>query len=463
MNKVTPIILSGGIGARLWPLSTKNLPKQFLNLPFHSKNNLFEQTILGLKKSKVFNNPLIVCSEKHKFLVLDSLSRIQSKYSSIIVEKLSKNTAPSVLIGSLFSMKFLKSKFSLILPSDHFIKQRDYTKLIPRNINEIKSHIIYGIRPRFPSEDYGYIQISKNLKKLNDILNFYEKPNKKKAEKFINNKYFWNSGIFLLNNEKLISDFEKYQPKILEISLKIIKELKKDLQFLDTNHNLMRKLPEISFDNAILEKNDNIKMMKFGQNWTDLGSWNSLMDLSDNDVKLENNSKIYNNSKNSTVVSDRKNTILNDVENIFVISQKESLYISSKKNVNYIKEILNNRNFKSITDYQNIFFKPWGHYETFINSPNYLVKKLTIKPKHRLSLQYHNYRTEHWIIVEGIAKITKGNSQKILKKNESTFIPLGLKHCIENIGEVNLEIIEVQMGKILKESDIIRLDDPYKR
>tara|TARA_B100000963_G_scaffold318966_1_gene300453 strand:- start:617 stop:2008 length:1392 start_codon:yes stop_codon:yes gene_type:complete len=463
VNKVTPIILSGGIGTRLWPLSTKNLPKQFLKLPFYSKNNLFEQTILGLKRSAIFNKPLIVCSEKHKFLVLDSLSRIKSKYSNIIVEKLSKNTAPSILIGSLFSMNVLRSKFSLILPSDHFVKQRNYTKLIPSNINEIKNHIIYGIKPHFPSEDYGYIKIAGKLKKLNDILSFHEKPNKKKAEQFIKDDYFWNSGIFLLNNEKLISDFEKYQPKILEISSKIIKKLKKDLQFLDTNHNLMKKLPEISFDNAILEKNDNIKMIKFGQDWTDLGSWNSLMDLSDNNIKLENNSKIYNNSKNSTVVSDRKNTILNDVENIFVISQKESLYISSKKNVNNIKEILNNRNFKSISDYQNIFFKPWGHYETFINSPNYLVKKLTIKPKHRLSLQYHNYRTEHWIIVEGIAKITKGNSQKILKKNESTFIPLGLKHCIENIGKVNLEIIEVQMGKILKESDIIRLDDPYKR
>ncbi len=138
MNKVTPIILSGGVGARLWPLSTENLPKQFLKLPFNSKNNLFEQTILGLKKSKIFNNPLIVCSEKHKFLVLESLSRIKSKYSNIIVEKLSKNTAPSILIGSLFSMNFLKSKFSLILPSDHFVRQRDYTKLIPRNINEIK-------------------------------------------------------------------------------------------------------------------------------------------------------------------------------------------------------------------------------------------------------------------------------------------------------------------------------------
>ena len=463
MNKVTPIILSGGVGARLWPLSTENLPKQFLKLPFDSKNNLFEQTILGLKKSKIFNNPLIVCSEKHKFLVLESLSRIKSKYSNIIVEKLSKNTAPSILIGSLFSMNFLKSKFSLILPSDHFVRQRDYTKLIPRNINEIKNHIIYGIKPHFPSEDYGYIQISGKLKKLNDIINFHEKPNKKKAEKFLKNNYFWNSGIFLLNNEKLVSDFEKYHPKILQISFEIIKKLKKDLQFLDTNQDLMKKLPEISFDNAILEKNNNIKMMKFEQNWADLGSWNSLMELSNNDVKLENDTKIYNNSKNSAIVSDRKNTILNDVDDIFVISKKESLYISSKENVSNIKEILNDKKFKSISDYQNIFFKPWGHYEIFINSPNYLVKKLTIKPKHRLSLQYHNFRTEHWVIVEGVAKITKGKSKKILKKNESTFIPLGLKHCIENIGKVNLEIIEVQMGKILKESDIIRLDDPYKR
>jgi mannose-6-phosphate isomerase-like protein (cupin superfamily) len=187
------------------------------------------------------------------------------------------------------------------------------------------------------------------------------------------------------------------------------------------------------------------------------------MEISDRNVKLENGIKIYNNSSSSKVVSDRKNTILNDVDNIFVISKKESLYISSKKNINSIKEILNDKKFKSISDNQNIFFKPWGHYETFINSPNYLVKKLTIKPKHRLSLQYHNFRTEHWIIVEGIAKITKGNSKKILRKNESTFIPLGVKHCIENIGKVNLEIIEVQMGEILKESDIVRLDDPYKR
>ena len=255
----------------------------------------------------------------------------------------------------------------------------------------------------------------------------------------------------------------KISSKILQISFEIIKKLKKDLQFLDTNQDLMKKLPEISFDNAILEKNNNIKMMKFEQNWADLGSWNSLMELSNNDVKLEKDTKIYNNSKNSTIVSDRKNTILNDVDDIFVISKKESLYISSTENVNSIKEILNDKKFKSIADYQNIFFKPWGHYEIFISSPNYLVKKLTIKPKHRLSLQYHNFRTEHWVIVEGIAKITKGNTKKILKKNESTFIPLRLKHCIENIGKVNLEIIEVQMGKILKESDIIRLDDPYKR
>ena len=194
-------------------------------------------------------------------------------------------------------MNFLKSKFSLILPSDHFVRKRNYTKLIPKNINEIKNHIIYGIKPNFPSEDYGYIQISGQLKKINNVLSFHEKPNKKKAEQFLKNNTFGILVFFLLNNEKLISDFEKFQPKILEISLKIIKKLKKDLQFLDTNQDLMKKLPEISFDNAILEKNNNIQMMKFDQDWTDLGSWNSLMELSDNDVKLEKDTKIYNNSK----------------------------------------------------------------------------------------------------------------------------------------------------------------------
>ena len=244
---------------------------------------------------------------------------------------------------------------------------------------------------------------------------------------------------------------------------KIISQLKIDLDFIETDLKSMKKLPEISFDRAFLEKTKSLSMMEFKQTWFDLGAWNTLSDLSEQNVMLNKKAKIINNSKNSNVISDKKNTILNDVPNIVVISQKESLLISSKKNVGNVKKILEDKKNKSFTDFQNVFYKPWGHYETFIDSQNYLVKKLTIKPKHRLSLQLHKFRSEHWIVVEGTAKITKGKSRQTLHKNESTFIPQGVVHCIENIGEQHLEIIEVQMGKILKETDIIRLDDPYKR
>ena len=463
MNKVTPIILSGGIGSRLWPLSTKNKPKQFLKLPFNSKYNLFEQTLLGLNKSKRFSKPIIVCSETNKFMILESLNNLKQPYEDIIVEKISKNTATSVLLGILHSMKKTKSGFSLILPSDHFIPNRDYSKLIPSNLNSDQPHIIYGIKPEFASTDYGYISIKNRKKKISEVNNFFEKPSKKRAQHFLNSGFFWNSGIFLLNNNNLISNFKEYHPQIYSICEKLISILKTDLEFRETNMKLMKDLPEISFDKAILEKNNSLSMMKFSQHWRDLGSWGSLTELSEKNVKLDRNITILNDSKNSHVISDKKNTVLNDIPNIIVVALKESILISSKKNIDKVKDILREKKNRSITNFQNLFYKPWGHYETFINTNNYLVKKLTIKPKHRLSLQFHKFRSEHWVIVDGIAKITKGKSKKILKANESTYIPKGVIHCIENIGKKNLEIIEVQMGNVLKESDIVRLDDPYKR
>ena len=463
MRKITPIILSGGVGLRLWPLSTTNLPKQFLKLPFNSKYNLFEQTLLGLKKSKVFDKPLILCSEKHKFLILDSLEKLKISFEDIIVEKISKNTASSVLLGVLFCMGKKKSENSLILPSDHFIPRRDYSVLIPKSMDSIKSPLIFGLKPKFASVDYGYICKDNENKEISKVSKFFEKPSKRKAKIYLSLGYYWNSGIFLLNNKNLKSEFKKFHPNIYATCKKIIAQLKNDLDFIETDLKLMKKLPAISFDRAILEKTESLLMKEFKQTWFDLGSWNTLSELSERNIMLDRKVRIINNSKNSNVISDKKNTILNDVPNIFVISQKESLLISSKKNISNVKKILEDKKNKSFTNFQNIFYKPWGHYETFIDSKDYLVKKLTIKPNHRLSLQLHKFRSEHWVIVEGTAKITKGKSKKTLYKNESTFIPQGVVHCIENIGDNYLEIIEVQMGKVLKETDIIRLDDPYKR
>ena len=460
-KKVTPIILSGGIGSRLWPLSTKNLPKQFLNLPFKSKNNLFEQTILGLKNKKEFYKPIIVCSDNHKFLALDILKK--KNYSCIIAEKISKNTATSVLLGVLYSRKFLLNDFSLIIPSDHYIENRDYSLLIPKDISKIESHVIYGVKPTFPSINYGYIKAENSIKTISQVLGFFEKPSLTRAKVFLKKKYFWNSGIFLINNEKLVRDFKKYHPTILKYCEKIIDNLIIDLDFFVTRESMMKKIPEISFDKAILEHNDSLVMMKFNQSWRDLGSWNSIVDLSEKNTKLSNNVNIFNNSKNSNVITDKRITVLNDVSNIIVVSKKESFNISSKKSVNEIRDIQKKYNLKSLFDSQDLFYKPWGHYEVILKTDTYLLKKIVIKIGQRLSLQIHKYRSEHWIIADGKAKIIRGNKKIILKKNESTFIPIGMKHSVENIGNKNLEIIEVQMGKVLKESDITRLDDPYKR
>ena len=461
MTKITPIILSGGIGSRLWPLSTKNLPKQFLNLPFNSNKTLFEQTLSGLKNKK-FEKPIIVCSEGHKFLALESL-KSKKNFSAILCEKLPKNTASSVILGVIYSMKVLKSNFSIILPSDHDIKNRNYSSLIPKNIKDLNSHVIYGVKPTSASTNYGYIKAEENGKKVSTVLGFFEKPSQDKASFYFKNNYFWNSGIFLINNKKLINDFKKYQPKIINLCLKLFENLKPDLDFLITDKSIMRKLPEISFDKAILERNDSLKIMKFNQAWRDLGSWNAITNISKNNILLDKNSRIFNNSKNSSVISDKKITILNDVPDVTVVAKRESLLISSKKNVDSIKKILKIKKLESAFNNQNIFYKPWGYYEVILNAKDYLLKKIVIKKDHRLSLQIHKHRSEHWIVVDGVAEITKGNKKQILKKNESTFIPLGMKHCIENIGKKNLEIIEIQIGKILKETDIIRLDDPYKR
>ena len=463
MSKITPIILSGGVGLRLWPLSTTNLPKQFLKLPFNTKYNLFEQTLLGLKKSKVFDKPLILCSDKHKFLILESLEKLKISFEDIIVEKISKNTASSVLLGVMYCVDKKKSENSLILPSDHFIPKRDYSRLIPKSMDAFENSLIFGIKPKFASVDYGYICKDNKNNEISKVSKFFEKPNKQKAKVYLSRGYYWNSGIFLLNNKHLQSEYKRYYPNMYAKCKKIISELRIDLDFIETDLKLMKKLPAISFDRAILEKTQYLLMKELKQTWFDLGAWNTLSELSEQNVMLNKKVKIINNSKNSNVISDKKNTILNDVPNVFVISQKESLLISSKKNIGNVKKILEDKKNKSLTHFQNIFYKPWGHYETFIDSKDYLVKKLTIKPKHRLSLQLHKFRSEHWVIVEGTARITKGKSKKTLHKNESTFIPQGVVHCIENIGNNNLEIIEVQMGKILKESDIIRLDDPYKR
>ena len=462
MKKIVPIILSGGIGSRLWPLSTKNLPKQFLKLPFGAENNLFQQTLEGFKNKTVFERPTVVCGDDHKFLLYESIKK-KKEMGTIIVEKIQKNTATSVLLGCLFALN-QGAEYALVVPSDHYLKKRDYSKIIPKDFRKFPSHTIFGIKPSEPNVDFGYIKV-KEPERLNSIVDkFFEKPNHSSAKTYINKKYFWNSGMFLININILKKNYKELHPAMLKTCQQIINNLKFDLNFLITSRELMKPLKKLSFDTAILEKVADINMTKLNVEWDDLGTWPSLRKYSKkNEIKLDKEITIHNESKNTFVVSDKRNTIINDIHDSLVVSYKDSLFVTSIKKANSIKNVLSQRKYSNVNDFQSLFFKPWGFYEVFSSSENYLLKKISIKPKCRLSLQKHKYRSEHWVVVKGKAKITKGRVISILKKNQSTFIQKGLRHCIENIGQGYLEIIEVQIGSMLSEDDIVRYDDPYKR
>ncbi|MBC33439.1 MAG: mannose-1-phosphate guanylyltransferase/mannose-6-phosphate isomerase [Rickettsiales bacterium] len=462
MKKIVPIILSGGIGSRLWPLSTKNLPKQFLNLPFGSKQNLFQQTLKGFKNRKVFDKPIVICGDEHKFLLFDSV-KSKNEVGNIIVEKIQKNTAASVLLGSLYAMKN-GAEYVMVVPSDHYLKRRDYSKIIPKEYMNFPSHTIFGIKPNEPNVDYGYIKVKEPNRQTSIVEKFFEKPNKINAMAYVKKNYFWNSGMFLINIEVLKNNYQKFHPNMFKICKEIINNLKFDLDFLVAPYKLMKPLEKISFDTAILEKVSDIYMTKLKVEWDDLGTWSSLRKYSNKDeIKLDKKITVHNDSDNTFVISDKRNTIVNDLSNAIVVSYKDSLFASSIKKANDIKHILSQKKYSKVNNFQSLFFKPWGFYEVFSSTENYLLKKISIKPKCRLSLQKHKYRSEHWVVVKGKAKVIKGKEIKVLKENQSTFIPKGLKHCIENIGKGYLEIVEVQIGSILSEDDIIRFDDPYKR
>ena len=425
---------------------------------------MFQKTIKGFKKKKTFNEPLVICSDSHKFLAVESLSNIRSKNSGIIVEEIQRNTATSVLLGVLYSLKNLDSDYSLITPSDHHIPNRNYEDLIPGNLNINDGHYIYGIKPLSPSSDFGYIEVNDYSKRKSKVTKFHEKPSERIAKTYIKNNFFWNSGIFLINNKIIVNDYKRFQPRILKYCEKIIRNLKRDLEFFRAQKKLLAPLPDLSFDSAILEKNNNLEMVKLNIEWKDLGTWNALKDtIKKSTIKLNQNSKIFNNSKNTLVLSEKKNTVINGVSNLTVVSTEDSLLVSANESSNKIKDILSKKNFKNFLNSGSIVFKPWGSYQVILEDKEYLIKKILVKTSHRLSLQKHKHRSEHWVVVSGKARITKGKKTKIIVKDESTFIPKGEVHCIENCGDVILEIIEIQMGKLLSEDDIIRLDDPYKR
>tara|TARA_Y100000589_G_C27171179_1_gene636791 strand:+ start:663 stop:2099 length:1437 start_codon:yes stop_codon:yes gene_type:complete len=475
-NNIYPVILCGGYGTRLWPLSRKSFPKQFLSLNSQSNYSLLQETQIRIKNFKKFSNTIFICNEEHRFLVAEQMREIDVKPNSIILEPIGRNTAPSIALAALQSLKSNKESILLILSSDHLMSCDKYFDIGLQNAFELAEDgriVTFGIKPTSPNTGFGYIQSKKTLNFESaegcEIKRFIEKPNLSLAREFLlDERYSWNSGMFVFKAATIISEIKKFYPEIIYSCEKALEYSKEDLDFKRIEEKVFSECPSCSIDVAVMEKTKIGSVVPLNIKWTDIGSWKSLWEYEkkneqgnvvEGSVFLKNvNNSYFNSSKNRLLVG----MGLND---LVVVDTDDVTLISSKNNSQDLKNLVQEIKAIGIIEAENhkTGYRPWGKYVSIARDEFWQVKLIEVKPGQSLSLQKHNYRSEHWVVVKGIAQVRIEDNTFTLNENQSTFIPLGLKHQLSNLGKENLSIIEVQCGTYLGEDDIVRYEDKYGR
>ena len=466
---IIPVILSGGSGTRLWPLSRKLHPKQFIELM--GKTTLFQEAVLRLPES--IESPLIICNEEHRFLAAEQLREINKEPKNIILEPVGRNTAPAIALAALKSIKESEDAILLVLSADHLIQDMDkFHQAIALATKQAEQNklVTFGIAPNKIETGYGYIKanISKN-KNYYDIDEFVEKPDYKTAKKYVDSGgYFWNSGMFMFKASVYLSELEKYEPEILSACQKSCQTEFYDLDFIRLNEQEFLKCPSQSIDYAVMEKTKNASMVVLDANWNDVGSWTALWDsqVKDNndnlvvgDVILDKVSDTYVHSTSNRLVS------VIGLSNLIVVDTQDAVLVTNKEHAQDVKNIVEKikKSGRLESDQHRKIFRPWGYYDSIDRGEGFQVKRILVNPGQKLSLQKHNHRSEHWVVVKGKAQVTCGEKTFQLIENQSTYISLGKVHRLENIEDTPLEIIEIQTGSYLGEDDIIRIDDDYER
>lgn len=467
------IILCGGSGTRLWPVSRSLMPKQFVKL--FDNMSLFQLTFQ--RNQKVSNNFMVVTNFDHYFMAIDQMPEVDSsKVSSanFLLEPVGRNTAPAVALAC-FGLD--KDEIVFITPSDHLIKNLENygnavesaAKLAERNFL-----VTFGITPSYPETGYGYIEYEGE-----DVLSFKEKPDLATAEKYLKSENFlWNSGMFCFKAGVYLEELKKYSPKIYETS----KSASENSVMISSNQMKidlkdMQDIPENSIDYAVMEKSEMVKVIKSDFGWSDLGSFDSFFDemekdIDDNHIIVGHNASFGNNIGEPITINSCRNllitekqTALIDVEDLLVIDSSDALLISKKGSSQKVKDVVNilKKRKSELVDIHRIAHRPWGTYEVLLESKSYKIKRIILKPGSRVSLQKHFHRSEHWIVVSGTATVTVGESSFIVRPNESAYIKMGELHRLENQGKIDLVIVEVQVGEYTGEDDIVRIQDDFKR
>ncbi|MFK5968699.1 MAG: mannose-1-phosphate guanylyltransferase/mannose-6-phosphate isomerase [Candidatus Marithrix sp.] len=468
---LTPVILSGGVGSRLWPLSREHYPKQLLALV--GKNTLLQNTILRLASLTEQANPVIVCNEKHRFLVAEQLHNIDIEPANIILEPAGRNTAPAVAVAAFTALAKDPEAILMVLPADHLIADAaKFCQAIEAGIQLAEANylVTFGIVPNSPETGYGYINASDFIEDTValSVESFVEKPDLEIAKQYLESgKYYWNSGMFLFKAAKYLQELEKFAPDILGTCRLAVDNALEDKEFLRLDSGAFKACTSDSIDYAVMEHTNAAVVIPLDAGWNDVGAWSSLWEVSEQDDNgnVTLGDVITENVTNSYLRAEHRLLAVVGIQDLIVIETADAVLVAHKDKVQDVKQIVSQlkASQRSETELHRKVYRPWGYYETIDIKERFQVKRITVNPGSSLSLQMHYHRSEHWVIVQGTAKITKNDEVFVLTENQSTYIPIGTKHRLENQGRIPLEIIEVQSGSYLGEDDIVRYEDVYGR
>ena len=468
--KIQPVILSGGSGTRLWPLSRRDFPKQYLSLT--SDNTMLQETILRLNGLNGLLDPIIVCNVDHRFLVAEQCQQIGIKNPTILLEPIGRNTAPAIAAASMCSLQESNDPVLLVLSADHAIQDADaFHKAINVAIQQAQRGklVTFGIVPTDANTGYGYIKFSKrDTGDAYQVEKFVEKPNLETAESYLRQgDYFWNSGMFIFKSKVLLDNLEVHSPEIVTSVNRSVAHAVQDLDFIRLESRAFESSPADSIDYALMEKSDNMMVVPLEASWSDVGTWSSLyyIDTKDANGNVIKGDAIVKDTTNTYVNADHHMVITIGVDNLIVVDTPDATLVSTQDKVSKVKDIvcMLEKNKRNESNRHRKVYRPWGWYDSIEFGSGFQVKRLHVKPWERLSLQMHNKRAEHWVVVSGTATVINGGKEFEMEKGGSTHIPVGIKHSLSNNTNEPLEIIEVQSGVYLGEDDIVRFEDIYGR